>query len=44
MSGAPVRLVAGQAVNPVWSPDGNLIVYAGRSVVGQVAAPWRATG
>ena len=36
-SGAPVRLVAGQAVNPVWSPDGNLIVYAGRSVVGQVA-------
>ena len=29
--GAPVRLVAGQAVNPVWSPDGNLIVYAGRS-------------
>jgi Tol biopolymer transport system component len=36
-SGAPVRLVAGQAVNPVWSPKGNLIVYAGRSVVGQVA-------
>ena len=35
--GAPVRLVAGQAVNPVWSPNGNLIVYAGRSVVGQVA-------
>ena len=34
--GAPVRLVAGQAVNPVWSPDGNLIVYAGRSVIGQV--------
>ena len=27
--GAPVRLVEGQAVNPVWSPDGNLIVYAG---------------
>ena len=43
-SGAPVRLVAGQAVNPVWSPNGNLIVYAGRSVVGQVATPWRATG
>jgi Tol biopolymer transport system component len=35
--GGPVRLVAGQAVNPVWSPNGNLIVYAGRSVVGQVA-------
>ncbi len=32
-----VRLVAGQAVNPVWSPNGNLIVYAGRSVVGQVS-------
>ena len=30
--GAPVRLVAGQAVNPVWSPDGNLIVYAGALV------------
>jgi serine/threonine protein kinase/Tol biopolymer transport system component len=36
-SGPPVRLVAGQAVNPVWSPSGDLIVYAGRSVVGQVA-------
>jgi Tol biopolymer transport system component len=35
--GGPVRLVAGQAVNPVWSPNGKLIVYAGRSVVGQVA-------
>ena len=35
--GAPVRLVAGQAVNPVWSPDGNLIVYAGPVVGGQVA-------
>ena len=40
----PVRLVAGQAVNPVWSPSGDLIVYAGRSVVGQVATPRRATG
>ena len=28
---------AGKGVNPVWSPNGNLIVYAGRSVVGQVA-------
>ena len=36
-SGGPLRLVAGQAVNPVWSPNGNLIVYGGRSVVGQVA-------
>ena len=30
--GLPVRLVAGQALNPVWSPDGNLIVYAGKNV------------
>src|SRR6185369_15486048 len=36
-SGQPVRLVSGQAVNPVWSPRGDLIVYAGRCVVGQVA-------
>jgi hypothetical protein len=28
----PVRLVAGIAVNPVWSPDGTLIVYNGASV------------
>jgi Tol biopolymer transport system component len=35
--GGPVRLVTGQAVNPVWSPKGDLIVYGGRSVVGQVA-------
>jgi Tol biopolymer transport system component len=27
--GSPVRLVAGQALNPVWSPDGSMIVYAG---------------
>jgi Tol biopolymer transport system component len=27
--GSPVRLAAGQALNPVWSPDGSLIVYAG---------------
>jgi Tol biopolymer transport system component len=27
--GSPVRLVAGQALNPVWSPDGSLIVFAG---------------
>jgi Tol biopolymer transport system component len=32
----PVRLITGQAVNPVWSPKGDLIVYSGRSIVGQV--------
>jgi len=30
--GSPVRLVTGQALNPVWSPDGSLIVYAGTNV------------
>jgi Tol biopolymer transport system component len=30
--GAPVRLVAGQALNPVWSPDGSLIIYTGPNV------------
>jgi Tol biopolymer transport system component len=30
--GPPVRLAAGQALNPVWSPDGSLIVYAGTNV------------
>jgi serine/threonine protein kinase/Tol biopolymer transport system component len=35
--GAVVRLVSGQATNPVWSPNGNLIVYAGALVTGQVA-------
>jgi serine/threonine protein kinase/Tol biopolymer transport system component len=34
--GPPIRLVAGQAVNPVWSPDGNLIVYSGGFMTGQV--------
>jgi Tol biopolymer transport system component/predicted Ser/Thr protein kinase len=33
-SGAPVRLVAGRALDPVWSPDGSLIVYAGPEVAG----------
>ena len=33
--GAPVRLVAGHATNPVRSPDGNLIVYAGAFVAGR---------
>jgi Tol biopolymer transport system component len=27
--GVPVRLADGGAMNPVWSPDGSLIVYAG---------------
>ena len=35
-TGVPVRLVEGTWVNPVWSPKGDLIVYAGRSVIGQV--------
>ncbi len=30
--GAPVRLTAGPAFNPVWSPDGSVIVYAGEQV------------
>jgi serine/threonine protein kinase/Tol biopolymer transport system component len=34
--GAPVRVVDGQAVNPVWSPDGTLIVYSGGFFNGQV--------
>ena len=34
--GAPVRVVGGQAVNPVWSPDGKLIVYSGGFFNGQV--------
>jgi Tol biopolymer transport system component len=35
-NGAPVRLVEGNWVNPIWSPDGNVIVYAGQSIVGTV--------
>jgi Tol biopolymer transport system component len=34
--GAPVRLVKGGATNPVWSPDGTLIVYAGPNVGGKL--------
>ena len=30
--GPPVRLAAGPALNPVWAPDGNLIVYTGMNV------------
>jgi len=33
--GAPVRLMTGAAINPVWSPAGDLIVYAGANVGGQ---------
>ena len=33
---SPVRLVSGQVVNPVWSPDGTLIVYGGPVVGGRV--------
>jgi Tol biopolymer transport system component len=29
---APVRLTSGEALDPVWSPDGNLIVYGGTQV------------
>jgi Tol biopolymer transport system component len=35
-TGVPVRLIPGPWVNPVWSPLGDLIIYAGRSVIGQV--------
>ncbi len=35
-SGVAVRLVAGKADNPVWSPDGSVIVYAGKLFTGQV--------
>jgi Tol biopolymer transport system component len=30
--GAPVRLLNGPSLNPVWSPDGSLIVYIGANV------------
>ena len=30
--GAPVRLIAGSARDPVWSPSGDLIVYTGANV------------
>jgi serine/threonine protein kinase len=30
--GAPERIVDGEALNPVWSPDGSMIVYAGPQV------------
>jgi Tol biopolymer transport system component len=34
--GEPVRLVSDQAINPVWSPNGALIVYSGPAVGGIV--------
>jgi Tol biopolymer transport system component len=34
--GAPERLVDGQALNPVWSPDGKFIIYSGPFFTGQV--------
>ena len=33
--GEPVRLTTGPASDPVWSPAGDLIVYAGANVGGQ---------
>jgi Tol biopolymer transport system component/tRNA A-37 threonylcarbamoyl transferase component Bud32 len=30
--GDPQRIVEGEALNPVWSPDGSLIVYTGKQV------------
>ena len=30
--GEPIRLVGGPAFNPVWSPDGNVILYSGPNV------------
>jgi Tol biopolymer transport system component len=35
-TGVPTRLLDGTWLNPVWSPRNDLIVYAGRSVIGQV--------
>ena len=32
----PTRLLDGPWVNPIWSPKDDVIVYAGRSVIGQV--------
>jgi Tol biopolymer transport system component len=32
--GAPVRLTSGEARNPVWSPDNNLVVYSGTNSSG----------
>jgi Tol biopolymer transport system component len=34
--GEPIRVATGDATNPVWSPDGNLIVYRGSLVGGSL--------
>ena len=39
--GPPARLTKGEATNPVWSPDGRLIVYTGTNV--GILAPMQAT-
>jgi Tol biopolymer transport system component len=31
-TGRPAPVLAGEAINPVWSPDGSMIVYAGRQL------------
>jgi len=36
MVSQPALRVGGQACNPVWSPDGNLIVYGGKFFTGRV--------
>ncbi len=36
-TGVAVRVKDGNWVNPIWSPKDDLIVFAGRSIVGQVA-------
>ena len=38
--GAPIRLTSGVALNPVWNPDGSMIVYNGANMGGW--APLRA--
>ena len=36
-AGEPIRLAQGVATNPVWAPDGNVIVYSGPFAKGQVS-------
>jgi len=33
--GIPIRIASGPAANPVWSPDGSIILYEGANVGGQ---------
>ena len=40
MAANPFAIVTGQASNPVWSPDGDLIVYGGPLVAGQTTLAW----